>query len=217
MKDGQQISYLVPAHETQTEITVVNSRFIAILAPAFSVEAARAFHDEVRKRYPDATHHVPAYVIGAGNSQIAHCSDDGEPSGTAGRPVLAVLQGSGLGDAVLIVVRYFGGIKLGTGGLVRAYTSAAQEVIAKAQMALKTRAQIYMLSVPYPLYEPVYRLVETHGGIVLDQVFATDVTLTLQFRQSDYAPFHRALQELTAGQVEPLYIETRTVLLPATS
>ncbi len=107
-----------------------NSRFIAHLAPAASVEEAKAFIDQIRAEYADATHNVPAYVIGYGASVTAHCNDDGEPAGTAGRPILAVLQGSGLGDVVLVVTRYFGGTKLGTGGLVRAYTEAAQAVLA---------------------------------------------------------------------------------------
>ena len=95
-----QIQRLIPLEAVETEITVVNSRFIANLAPASSVEDARGFISEIKKRHPDASHHVPAFVIGHGKSIIAHCSDDGEPSGTAGRPALAVLQGSGLGNVM---------------------------------------------------------------------------------------------------------------------
>lgn len=111
----------IPAAETRVELVVVNSRFIATAAPAFSVEAARAFVGRVRGEFADASHNVPAYLIGHGAATIAHCHDDGEPAGTAGRPVLAVVQGSGLGDIAVVVTRYFGGTKLGTGRLVRAY------------------------------------------------------------------------------------------------
>ena len=108
--------YPIPAEETRTEIRVSNSRFIATAAPAFSVKEARAFIDRIKAEFRDASHNVPAFVIGFGPSVTAHCNDDGEPSGTAGRPILAVLQGSGLGDIAVVVTRYFGGTKLGTGG-----------------------------------------------------------------------------------------------------
>jgi uncharacterized YigZ family protein len=121
--------YPIPAQQTRTEIDVLNSRFIATIAPAFSVEQARLFIAGIKVEFSDATHNVPAYVIGHGSSVIAHCHDDGEPSGTAGRPALAVLSGSGLGDAVVVVTRYFGGTKLGTGGLVRAYRDAVRAVL----------------------------------------------------------------------------------------
>ena len=113
-------SQLIPARRVETEFTELNSRFITSAAPAFSVSEAKAFINEIKGKYPDATHHVPVYLIGHGRSSLAHCSDDGEPSGTAGRPALAVLRGSNLGDIVLVITRYFGGTKLGTGGLVRA-------------------------------------------------------------------------------------------------
>ena len=121
--------YQVPAQETHTEIRVRNSRFIATIAPAFTVAEAKLFIAHIRDAYPTASHHVPAFLIGHGATVTAHCSDDGEPAGTAGRPILAILQGSGLGDVVVVVTRYFGGSKLGTGGLVRAYGNAVRAVL----------------------------------------------------------------------------------------
>jgi uncharacterized YigZ family protein len=112
--------YLIPAEEIRREIVVINSRFIASLAPAFTVEQAKNYLINIRKEFSDASHHVPAYIIGHYSSEISHCSDAGEPSGSAGRPALAVLRGSGLGDVIVVVTRYFGGTKLGIGGLVRA-------------------------------------------------------------------------------------------------
>ncbi len=101
--------YLIPAKQTRIEIIVVNSRFIATAAPVFSVEQAKAFIAKMRREFADASHNVPVFLVGHGRSVTAHCSDDGEPSGTAGRPALAVLQGSGLGDIAVVVTRYFGG------------------------------------------------------------------------------------------------------------
>ena len=115
-----QSSYLIPAHEIRRELVVVNSRFIATLAPAFSTDEARLFIKRMRQEFADASHNVPAYIIGGGNNLTDYCSDDGEPQGTSGRPALAVLRGSGLGDAVLVITRYFGGTLLGTGSDLQA-------------------------------------------------------------------------------------------------
>ena len=140
--------YLIPANEIQRELMVLNSRFIATLTPVFSVEEARAFINRVRVKFGDATHNVPAYIIGGGNSIIENCSDDGEPFGTAGRPALAVLRGSGLGDVAVVVTRYFGGTLLGTGGLVRAYTEATHLVVRDVSRARKMHIHIAMLVLP---------------------------------------------------------------------
>ena len=116
--------YPVPTGEAVIEIEVKRSRFIGYAAPAATVEAARGFIESVRQRHPDASHHVYAFEVGHGASVTHGMSDDGEPSGTAGRPALVVVENHELGDVVAVVVRYFGGTKLGTGGLVRAYTQA---------------------------------------------------------------------------------------------
>ena len=120
---------MIPAAEARVETAAGNSRFIATIGPAFTTDEAKAFIARIKAEFADATHNVPAYVIGHGQTTIAHCHDDGEPSGTAGRPMLAVLQGSGLGDVVVVITRYFGGTKLGTGGLVRAYGDAVREAL----------------------------------------------------------------------------------------
>jgi uncharacterized YigZ family protein len=200
--------YLIPARETRIEMRVSNSRFIATIAPAFSVEDARAFIDRIRQEFSDATHNVPAYVIGHGATVIAHANDDGEPSGTAGRPALAVLRGSGRGDAVVVVTRYFGGTKLGTGGLVRAYSDAVRQVLAATPRAMKLPTHTAVVEMPYGAYEQVRRLVPAHRGQVVDAVFAADVTLTVQLPVDSFAAFQAALQELSRGQVAAEVIET---------
>ncbi len=207
-------AYAVPACEVRREIVVVNSRFIAALAPAETVEAARAFIARIRKAFPDATHHVPAYIVGGGASAIAHASDAGEPAGSAGRPVLAVLRGSGLGDVAVVVTRYFGGTKLGIGGLVRAYTRAAQSVVAAVPRARKVRSHTVMLGLPYNRLEEVRRLAAQHGGAVLDEAFAAEITLTLRFPVDAFPAFQQALRNLSAGRLEALVLETGMVRLP---
>jgi len=156
-------------------------------------------------------------LVGGGNSVLAHASDDGEPSGTAGRPALAVLKGSGLGDVAVVVTRYFGGTKLGTGGLVRAYTQAVQEVVASVPRAEKVMAETLGLAAPYPLLERIRLLVNEIGGEILDEDFGADVTLSLRFRVEDTALFQAGLQELSAGKLVAELIERREILYAGVS
>jgi uncharacterized YigZ family protein len=209
--------YLIPAQPTRTEIDVLNSRFIATIAPAFNVEQARQFIAEIKAEFSDATHNVPAYVIGHGSSVIAHCHDDGEPSGTAGRPALAVLSGSGLGDAVVVVTRYFGGTKLGTGGLVRAYSDAVRAVLEVVPRAEKAPVHTVMIALPYPAFERVRLLVAVHGGQIVDENFAADVTMTARFRVEQFPAFQQALQELARGAWGAEIIETAEAIVPSGS
>jgi uncharacterized YigZ family protein len=198
----------IPAKETRIEIRVVNSRFIATLAPAFSVEEARVFIERIKDEFSDASHNVPAFVVGHGSSVTAHCNDDGEPSGTAGRPALAVLQGSGLGDAVVVVTRYFGGTKLGTGGLVRAYGDAVRAVIEAVPRAEKVPTYTVMLSVPYSLFEQARLLVTQCGGQIIEESFAAEVTLTIQFRVELLPGFQDSISDLSHGKVEAIIVES---------
>ena len=197
---------IVPAAEIRVEMRVSNSRFIATITPAFTVEDARLFVGRVRAEFTDASHNVPAYLIGHGATTIAHCHDDGEPSGTAGRPALAVLQGSGLGDVALVVTRYFGGTKLGTGGLVRAYGDAAREAVAAVPRAAKVATVTVMAEVAYPLLERARLLVAGHGGLVLEEQFAGEITLTARFREEEFPAFATALLELTHGVSEAVVV-----------
>ncbi len=208
--------YPIPAAERRTEIRVSNSRFIVTAAPAFTVEEAKAFIKRIKAEFKDASHNVPAYVIGYGPSVTAHCNDDGEPSGTAGRPMLAVLQGSGLGDIVAVVTRYFGGTKLGTGGLVRAYGDAVKEVLTILPRAEKVPTHTVMMALPYNLFEQVKLLVGVWRGHILDEAFAADITITARFAIEDFPHFQNALRELSHGQLEAEIIETdqETIMPP---
>ena len=206
--------YPVPAQTIRREMTVANSRFIATLTPVFTVEQAKSFISTIRQEFADATHNVPAYLIGGGDSVIAHCSDDGEPSGTAGRPALAVLRGSGFGDIAVIVTRYFGGTKLGTGGLVRAYSDAVRLVVDVVPRAEKVTTHIVMITLPYRLFEKVRQVVVTHHGLVIDESFSVDVSVTAQFPVDAFPTFQEALQELSAGSLHAEVVETRDLLMP---
>jgi uncharacterized YigZ family protein len=190
----------VPAGRARAEIRASNSRFIATAAPVASVEAARAFIAEMRAEMPDATHHVYAYIIGHGATTTLGMSDDGEPSGTAGRPALAVLRGSGLGDVALVVTRYFGGTLLGTGGLVHAYGDAAKAVLALLPREEKVERSALIATLPYAAYDIARRLVAAHAGSILDEAFAADVTLRVLLPAAQVAAFTAALGEATAGQ-----------------
>jgi uncharacterized YigZ family protein len=200
--------YPIPACETRVETRVSNSRFIATAAPVFSIDEARAFIKKIKEEFSDATHNVPAFLVGHGPSVTAHCNDDGEPSGTAGRPALAVLQGSGLGDIAVVVTRYFGGTKLGTGGLVRAYGGAVKEVLEAIPLAEKVPTHTVLMAVPYNLFEQAKLLIEAYNGRVLDETFAADVTVTAQFTVEQFDPFQDALRELSHGRLQAEIIET---------
>ena len=199
--------YIIPAGPAEAELQVLNSRFIANLDRVESVDAARAFHKSIKQRFPDATHHVPAFVLGHGRSVITHCSDDGEPAGTAGRPALAVLQGSGLGDVAVVVTRYFGGTKLGTGGLVKAYGDAVREVLKGVRRAVKVPTTTLGIELPYALYAQVERLVNAWHGEILSSQFLADVSLIVRLRDADWQAFAHQLAELSNGSVAPLILE----------
>jgi uncharacterized YigZ family protein len=200
--------YPIPAEETRIESNVLNSRFIATVAPVFSVDEARAFIARIRQEFPDASHNAPAYLVGYGPSVTAHCNDDGEPSDTAGRPMLAVLQGSGLGDVAVVVTRYFGGTRLGTGGLVRAYGDAVRQALAVLPRAEKAPTHTVMMALPYNMLERVRLLVEAHNGRILDEEFAADITMTAQFTVEGFPAFQDALRELSHGTLAAEIVET---------
>jgi uncharacterized YigZ family protein len=207
-------SLLVPLNEIRREQTVVNSRFIATLAPVFSIDEARAFIAKIKKEFADATHNVPAYIIGGGNTVTEYFSDDGEPGGTSGKPALAVLRGSGLGDAALVITRYFGGTLLGTGGLVKAYTEAAQSVVNAVERGRRVPVHVAMAAIPYNLLERVRLLVSKNQGKVSGEDYAGDITLTLQFPVEKFEAFQSDLQELSAGKIQAEVIETKEMTMP---
>ena len=193
--------YPIPAGESRVELLVKNSRFIGRAGYTPSVEEARAFIDQVKAEEGGCSHAVYAFAVGHGATVVHGLSDAGEPSGTAGRPALAVVNGSGLGDVTVVIARYFGGTKLGTGGLVKAYTQTAQLALAELPVTEKVERQTVTLTLPYNFYEQGKRLIEGYGGLVENEEFATAVTLQLVFTSDDLPGFEAALAEATSGQV----------------
>lgn len=172
--------YFVPIETISFCEELKKSRFITYLAPADGVQAARQFIQQMRDEYPDARHHCWAYVAGApDNSQLLGFSDDGEPSGTAGKPMLAQLMGSGVGEIVAVSVRYFGGILLGTGGLVKAYGNGVQQALKILPTQLKVPQATYHLSCEYAQLSMVEAQVQLVGGKIVDAQYGANIQLIL--------------------------------------
>ena len=174
------------------------SRFIAQLSFADSEEKAVAFLEQVRAANRTARHNVYAYRLREGSRE--RYSDDGEPAKTAGTPALEVLQHSGLTDLIVVITRYFGGVLLGTGGLVRAYTQATQAGIDAAQLVVVSRCVDLRIRIAYPRYEQLMRLAADHGAKVLSSDFADAVTLNLRMLDGTQQPLLDALTALERGQ-----------------
>lgn len=194
--------YPIPAATARTELRIVNSRFIGTAGYTSTIEEAKDFINQVRSELPGATHHAYAYLIGYGASVTAGMSDAGEPSGTAGRPMLAVLRGSGLGDVTVVVTRYFGGTLLGTGGLVHAYSDTAKAVLAILPHTERIERRTLLISIPYSAYTLTQQVLESHQATVTDEEFASDVTLTVTLPVSEIALCTTRLASATAGQAE---------------
>ncbi len=193
--------YLVPQGTSQAELVIKGSRFIGTLAPAADAKVAAAFVDEMRQRYADATHNAWAYRVPSTPQPQVAFSDDGEPGGTAGRPMLSMLAGADLYEAVVVGTRYFGGTKLGTGGLVRAYGSAARAAIDHAPLATKVLHTVAEIRVPYPLYGLLRHQIERHSARILDEAFAQEISVTLAVPKAFLASLSTELRDLSSGSI----------------
>ena len=173
---GDTPAMLVPKTETEASIEIKKSKFIAIARPIDSPEDAKVKITETRAEYPDATHVVHAFVSGP-SGDIFGMSDDREPRGTAGRPVLEVLKGSGITNIIVMVVRYFGGTKLGTGGLVKAYTEAAQKVLSVLPVSELVQKVNFRLILPYGIYDPVKKCLLEQNAEIRSEIFETEIRI----------------------------------------
>lgn len=182
------------------EIEEKKSRFIATLEPVADEEAAAEFFARIRKKYYDARHNCTACVIGP-KRELSRCSDDGEPSGTAGRPMLETLLGAGLTDVAVVVTRYFGGTLLGTGGLVRAYTAAVQEGLKHAETAIRREGEKYLLTFGYQDVDRVSRYLETEKLLVLSKEYGAEVSMEIAVAAGSGTEHTQALTELTDGRI----------------
>lgn len=194
--------HLVPTGEARTELRFGKSRFIGTAGPAATVGEARALLARLRGEFPDASHHAYAFAVGVGASQTHGMSDDGEPSGTAGRPMLAVVQGSGLGDVVVVATRYFGGSKLGTGGLVRAYSGTVKAVLALLPTAEKVATASVQVALPYEFLARARLLLARAEGQIEAETFGVLVEMQVRLRQDRVEECRLALGELTGGRAK---------------
>ncbi|MGQ9518349.1 MAG: IMPACT family protein [Anaerolineae bacterium] len=192
--------YPVPAGTARIEFVEKGSRFIATAGPAHSIEEAMAFISKVKAEFHDATHNVWAYVVGYGPTSRYACHNDGEPGGTAGPPALSVLQNAGLGDVVVVVTRYFGGVKLGTGGLVRAYSNAARLAVEALPRAEKVDQVALAVRVPYRFYQAVLRQAESFQTVLLHTEHEAEVVFHLLVPEDRCEEFRAAVRESTAGE-----------------
>ncbi len=195
--------YLVPTDFGEDVFIEKKSRFIGRVWPVETEEEALAHIAAMKKQHYDATHNCWAYIIRDGAVRF---SDDGEPGGTAGMPMLQVLQKEGLYNICCVVTRYFGGILLGAGGLVRAYTRGAKIAVDAAGKAMKRVWTVVYLPCPYTWYDRVKLEVTAFGGIVRSTDYGAEVDLELLFPEAQVAAFQDRLTDMTAGTVETMVL-----------
>ena len=189
------------------EFTEKRSRFIGYAQPVSTQVEAAAFIERIKKQHHDATHNVFAYLLREG--QLERYSDDGEPQGTAGQPMLNVFQRENVENVVCIVTRYFGGILLGAGGLTRAYAKAAKDALDNAGKARMQPFSVLLLECPYPMFERIKLLIEGHEGRIESSDYGAAVTLTFLLPVQKTADFSTALTELSGGQMSAEEVEQR--------
>ena len=193
--------YRVPAGVARSESVIKNSTFIGTVGRAEDVAAAEALIARVRAEFPDASHNAWAYRLTAGPQGLIGSSDDGEPGGTAGRPMLAVLEGSGLLEIVAVGTRYFGGTKLGTGGLVRAYSGVVREALTELPVEERVLHHLARITVDYGLYGNLQDLLPRQGVTMEDLQFAERVSMLLGVPYDRWDAVARLLGELTNGAI----------------
>lgn len=193
--------YLALIEGGQDEIIEKKSRFIGYTAPVTSEEEATAFIETIRKRHYDARHNCFAYSIGTGSQPLLRFSDDGEPQGTAGKPILEVIQGSGIRNICIVVTRYFGGTLLGTGGLVRAYTDAAKAGIAASIIRLKRQLVECELDMEYTDLGKIQYLIGNTDAEITDTIYTDKVLLKVRVYAPLFERFGKEVTEATGARV----------------
>ncbi|WP_145509962.1 IMPACT family protein [Yersinia rochesterensis] len=195
--------YLIPTAPVTISEEIKKSRFITLLAHTSGVNEAKDFIQQIKQQHPTARHHCWAFIAGAPiDSQQLGFSDDGEPSGTAGKPILAQLMGSGIGEITAVVVRYYGGIKLGTGGLVRAYGSGVQQALKQIEVKYKVPQVEYTLQCDYAQLSIVETLLQQVEGQILQSDYAQFVTLHLSLPATQASQVGDKLRDLSRGTLQ---------------
>lgn len=204
--------YKIVIEGGEGEIVEKKSRFIATVQPVETEEEAVAFIDSTKKKYWDARHNCSAFVIGS-KKELTRCSDDGEPSGTAGRPMLEVLLGQGVTNVAVVVTRYFGGVLLGTGGLVRAYTKAVQEGLKNSQIAVLAYGTKMKIETDYNGIGKLQYILGKASIPILDSEYTDVVTLSVFLLQEQKVGILKEMTEATAGKCKFEEIESKYELL----
>ena len=193
------------------EFIINKSRFIGYAAPCETEAEALAFLQSIRTKHKDATHNCYAYIIGQ-NAGIMRYSDDGEPGGTAGLPMMEVLKHQGVVNCCCVVTRYFGGVLLGAGGLVRAYSQGAAAAINACGVGMMHPTARYLMEIPYPMLGRMEHFLKSEPIIVEDKSYTDVISFTLIVREADEDGFLRRLTDMSEGRVEPLRVEE--IMLP---
>ena len=202
---SQDNRYQIPAGSISVEQALKRSRFITSIGRAPDKQQADAFIRMVRSTYPDANHNCWAYVAGNPFDTVqVGMSDDGEPQGTAGKPMLSILQHSKIGEIVAVVTRYFGGIKLGTGGLVRAYSSSVQLALQKLPLTEFVALTSARISLPYPLEDRIRRLLIKMKIDISDVYYKDEVVLSIEFPENMAMELEKQIGNQTMGQAKLL-------------
>ena len=189
--------YYIPTASAEAELVEKRSRFIGQVKPVETEEEARAFVEQVKKKHYDARHNCWCYRLRDGD--VERYSDDGEPQGTAGQPMLNVFQREEVTNVVCVVTRYFGGVLLGAGGLVRAYTQSAKDALDAAGISVVRRWVEAAVPCPYSFFDRVRLEVEAHGGVLGETEYAADVTVHALLPEGQVEAFSARMTELTAG------------------
>lgn len=194
-------SYLTLGGTAEGELKVQRSRFIGLACPIDTDETAGARLGDFRRRFHDARHVCYGYRLGLGGDSLTRRNDDGEPSGTAGEPIIKAIDRCALTDVLVVVVRYFGGVKLGTGGLARAYGQAADLALEKAERREVLLGLFFTLKFTYAQEKTIRHLLENHAGRVQDQEYGAEVTWNIWLPHSRWRNFAKRLADMTAGTV----------------
>ena len=212
------LRYPIPAQRFRSEIEVERSRFITTVQEVTSPEEAQVFIAELKAEFPDANHNCWAYLVGPPNSSDRiGLSDDGEPHGVAGRPMLTCLQHSGLGDTALVVTRFFGGIKLGKGGMVKAYTAAVQTALDKLPRTERIDWCELSVTFDYGLVTPLERRLSEFEAEVLATDYAAQVCFCLRLPREQTEAFHEMFTDLSAGQGELKTTKGINLIIPSSN
>jgi uncharacterized YigZ family protein len=186
----------------RTELKVKGSRFIASVRKVTTEEEAQATLEEIKKEYHDATHNCYAWKVGHGKKMRYRYNDDGEPNNTAGLPILKTIDNRKLSNVLVVVTRYFGGVKLGTGGLIRAYSKATYDALKECEIEKNFLAEILVFKTTFEFVNVIHNIIASYKAVLKDAAYDEEVTFTVEVRASKHKEFKTKLKDGTNGQIE---------------